>query len=100
MSADNWAICPKCKITAEEKQKKLKLKAGAAYGKVEPEAYLQMLAEAEGPIVHKETLREDFYIGIDEDGDFSASYRGNCTECKFSFSFKHEADALAKGATL
>lgn len=50
MSADNWAICPKCnaaKIAAKERRL---LEAGAVYGKVEPAEYLRMLETANAPV--------------------------------------------------
>ena len=55
MSADNWAICPKC----------------------------------------KGHLREDYEIGMRDDGVFSVSYRSSCygkdrEGCGFTYRFKHD----------
>ena len=36
------------------------------------------------------TLREDYDIGIDEDGEFEISYWASCEECKFQFKFDHK----------
>ena len=89
MSADNWAICPKCnaaKIAAKEKQL---LDAGASYGKVEPAEYLRMLEAANKPIDSESTLREDYEIEVDTNGEFSVDYRCLCNDCKFAFRYKH-----------
>jgi ribosomal protein S27AE len=92
MSADNWRICPRCKIRAAEKAAKMYADATAAYGKVDPEMYLEKLKEAQvfGVESPEETLREDYEIYIDEDGEFFVSYRGGCDKCGLVFSFKHE----------
>ena len=60
MSADNWAHCPKCGT-----RDSLDINEGA-------------------------TFREDYWIGVIEDGVFFIEYRGHCTACKFTFVFNHE----------
>jgi len=39
------------------------------------------------------TLREDYELGIYEDGTFEVSYHAHCSECEFKFSYKHEEKA-------
>lgn len=80
MSADNWTICPNCKRIQENKT--------VAYGKVSEEEYLRVLREQETPL--KTTLREDWEVGTDRDGEFYVSYSCRCEECGFAFEFKHE----------
>jgi len=94
MSADNWGICPKCKRNAEEKQCKLKLKAGKAYGSVTPEEYLELLREADKPLELTETLREDYEMGTDDAGQFYVYYTCSCHVCKFKHEFKHAEQLL------
>lgn len=71
MGADNWAVCPKC--LKERKLTKIQ-KAQKAYGKVSLEEFNDLLnvakAEDEEYEENKFTLREDFEIGINEDGKF------------------------------
>ena len=66
MSADRWRKCPKC------------------------------LAEAFVHQVFEETLREDYEIGTDIDGVFWVAYSAFCTECKFSFDFRHSENVNTK----
>ena len=89
MSADNWTICPKCKKTNDEKNKKRILAAGKKYGKIPSDVYINLVVEANKPIVIESTLREDYEIGVCEDGEFFVSYSASCSVCGFKFSFKH-----------
>jgi len=92
MSADNWAICPKCKKSEDAKQEKLRKKATAAYGKVPPDEYLKLLEAANNPQEMRETLREDYQIGVMDDGEFDIEYSAYCDKCGFKFSYKHAED--------
>lgn len=90
MSADNWAICPRCLKNAEvEKQKALE-SAAKAYGKATPDEWRAMTDEAAKPIDSEEfrTFREDYEFYINEDGEWSADYHGGCAKCKLEFTFK------------
>lgn len=89
MSADNWAICPRCKAKAEEASRKLKLKAGASYGKESPERYLELLEEAGKPVDLDTTLREDYNLGINSNGEFEIDYSASC-QCGFKHRFNHK----------
>ena len=40
------------------------------------------------------TLREDYDIGIDENGEFEIDYCASCKECKFQFKFNYKQDVL------
>lgn len=63
MSADNWAICPRC---CEHKD-------GDVVG--DPDS----------------TLREDYELGIDHEGCFHVVYSCSCKVCKFRWQFeKHD----------
>lgn len=90
MSADNWAICPRCKHNAEVAKEKQIKKANNAYGKVEPEKYLALRTEAEKKLEIDTTLREDYRIGINSDGEFYVSYFGICSHCGFQFDYDHK----------
>lgn len=90
MSADNWAVCPQCKKSAENLRDTTLLEAGKAYGKVSSEKYLELVQKADAiktPLL-SETLREDYEIGIAKDGSFSVSYGASCTSCGFNFTYE------------
>ncbi len=92
MSADRWAICPKCKRTENEKRDAAIRKAKASYGKVPEEKYRAAIEEAGTPIDLQETFREDYEQGMDDDGTYSVSYSGRCTRCGFSHKYTHSED--------
>jgi len=96
MSADNWAVCPKCKINGEAEHAKAIEAAETMYGKVSANEYLKLLEKSKQPAKLDDTLREDYEIGILSHGRFYASYGGSCEVCGFSYSFKHEVNTLPK----
>lgn len=99
MSADNWAICPRCVYRKDRKDRearRLHDEATAAYGTVPIAEWkrLEALAvEACAPITER-TFREDYEIGGAEDGEVTVSYQGGCSVCKLSLSFQHDAPVL------
>ena len=64
MSADNWAVCPQCKLNAISAREGKQIAAGKAYGSVPPPEYLAMLNAIEGPLVFAESFREDYHVGV------------------------------------
>ena len=94
MSADNWAVCPKCKIvTIKEYDKRLK-HAQDQYGVASSDQYRALIVEAEKPLVFVDTMREDYELGVDSNGEFCIVYSCHCSFCKFEFKFRHTEDAL------
>ena len=100
MSANNWTQCPRCfvknRATAEEKEK-LYI---ASYGKVSPEEFDRLRDDARSfrkTIAEDDlfcaTLREDWDIGIYEDGTFAVVYSASCGTCGFKFEYTHEEKA-------
>ena len=85
MSADNWTVCPQCKNTCDKQMRSNRGLAEASYGKVSAQEYLGLLAEANKEIIPGDTLREDWHIGVEEDGTFSVGYTARCKECGFEF---------------
>ncbi len=90
MSADNWAICPKCKRNDEAEMVKRWEKAKSAYGKIPPDEYLVLLQKANQPIKEVETLREDYELGIDSNGLFNISYSAHCDKCGLKFTHNYK----------
>lgn len=99
MSADNWAVCPKCKRIREGRDEAINKKLQAAYGKVSADEYearrQRTIEQVAKPL--ERTFREDFEVGMSDDGTFSVDYRGHCQTCGASFEFKHKNnDAIAQ----
>jgi hypothetical protein len=90
MSADNWAICPKCKLANDKDNEKRLLDIGKKYGKIPADLYIEEAKKAAILIDLQETLREDYELYTDEDGMFHISYSCRCSECGFNHKFKHE----------
>ena len=100
MSADNWAVCPRCLLWAKKERERKLEEAAASYGKVDRDAWLEMQASA-GDAVRPEdfsTFREDYAIGVNEDGNLKVSYSGSCTACGLASSFRHETRVEALDA--
>ena len=91
MSADNWAICPRCKSAADAVSVQRREEVERAYGRVAPEKYIEMLdnADAKDREGISPTFREDYQIGLTADGVFFVSYRGAC-ECGAAFDYDYE----------
>jgi len=89
MSADNWTICPKCNKSSLQLEKKEREKIKNSYGKISAEEYLELVRQHKLPKKIEDTLREDYEIGIDENGGFSIHYSCYCEECRFKFEFNY-----------
>ena len=90
MSADNWAKCPKCAIQGLERKRKEISLAAESYGEVDQQEFLKRLETAREPLDLRETLREDYWIGVDESGEFLVSYSCFCDKCGLRYEFKHK----------
>lgn len=86
MSADNWAICPKCKKESKKKPKII-------YREACEKEYLESLKEAEELAIY--SLREDYDIRIDEAGEFYIQYSAHCEICGFDKQFNLKENLLS-----
>lgn len=84
MSADNWGFCPKCKKDFKESE--------SNYGKVSEEEFLNSLNKK--PVKLEETLREDYRINVDADGEFEVIYNCKCDCCGFTFYYSHKEQII------
>ena len=100
MSADNWRICPKCLQDEREKLAKLQKKAAESYGKLSSDKWVILNQEAMADPEEKleETLREDYWQGVNADGVYGACYSCYCTVCGWKWDYKFDAQALKKEA--
>lgn len=91
MSANNWTTCPKCKDRAATKQAQAAMDAAEAYGKVTIAQYEHLkLQIVEAAKFDRETMREDYELGVDQNGRFYVDYSCSCQTCDFEFSYRHE----------
>ncbi len=90
MSADNWGVCPRCKVRIAQEKEAKHVAAAKAYGKVSPDEWRQMLKDAEVEPREEATLREDYEIRTSASGAFYVSYSCRCETCGFRHKFKHE----------
>ena len=91
MSADNWTECPRCSPPPPPSRK---AQLAEAYGKVSIEEY-ERLKVAPEVSEERETLREDYHIGI-HDRIFMVSYEASCTFCGWRHTFEHREDVVTK----
>ena len=95
MSADNWRTCPACVEIAEKKRNERIKNANAKYGKVPIDEFMLMIFEAEKPLRHEPTLREDYEQGIQDDGNYYVSFHATCNQCEFQFSYENKMPTIA-----
>lgn len=97
MSADNWTICPKCQNNSQSYLAEMESKLNASYGKVPSMTWKaewnKFSISKQSVTKPTDTLREDYEIGMLQDGSFYCSYGCSCQECGFSFAFKKEISA-------
>lgn len=97
MSADNWAICPKCERVTIRKLEEDEATVVAQYGKLPIDQWEDMQAgvvhrrtEIAKYDVNRHTLREDWEIGTNnEGGEFRVHYTAGCHICKFEYSYDY-----------
>ena len=90
MSANNWSTCPRCVAANRETQRKRLAAVQKKYGKIPAEKWEALAAEARQPMEDTESLREDYELGITNEGEFFVIYRASCEYCGFKHDFKHE----------
>ena len=91
VSADNWAICPRCVARARAAEAAQLAAVMDSYGKVPVEEFDRARAAIEP--VHPgdyATFREDYEIYGAADGVVKVSYGGSCQVCGLDLSFSHE----------
>lgn len=95
MSANRWSICPKCKIEYEAQLKRQQENLRAAYGKILIEEFLALqdaLQKKERRDL-KESMRENFEIGMSDDGFLEINYGCFCNVCRFKFDYNERINS-------
>lgn len=88
MGASNWARCARCWKRADDEKVALREQVVASYGILPITEFDELRQRADAEIVLKSTFREDYEIYGAEEGWVEVSYRGKCTACGLSLSFK------------
>ncbi len=92
MSADNWAICPRCKDRRAAEVAHLRKCADDGYGVVSADEYRKLTEDAAKleakPMDHN--FREDYEIYGADDGTVIARYGGGCSTCDLTVAFEYE----------
>lgn len=99
MSADNWALCPRCKARKMAEFDKLRADVLAVYGEVDVAEFDRRRSAVEATIAAFDedtlfTFREDFEIGINNFvpnrpgvAVVYACYGGSCGQCGLEHTF-------------
>lgn len=92
MSADNWAICPRCLDRAKAERAAQATAAASGYGKISADEYERLRAAAQTPVDPESfrTFREDHEFSGAAKGTITANYSGHCSVCGLQVSFKYE----------
>lgn len=90
MSADNWRVCPVCLKRADDDRNVRLAAVAELYGKVPAEKWAAKQTKAAQPVDLEHTLREDYEVGLSEDGRFYVSYCGSCDVCGLEHRHKVE----------
>ena len=92
MSADNWAVCPRCEQHRQSQLKSERAAVASLYGTVPVEEFNDrrdglVALEAETP---PHTFREDYeFYGVEE-GTLHIVYSGGCKVCGLKFEHRSE----------
>jgi hypothetical protein len=94
MSATNWDECPECLRSWVRDKETAAQAAKEAYGRVPESEYHAMLEKVHNWPTLKETLREDYEVGIASDGQFYVYYKAFCDKCGFDYEHKFQEQTL------
>lgn len=83
MSADAWETCPICHNRPEEYPDGIE----HLYGKISLDEFLKLKAEIE-QLEAEETVREDYEVGLADDGTAWVYLRLKCQTCGTTWKFK------------
>lgn len=100
MSADNWAVCPKCLGEAKEQFADLEREVRHGYGKMPLEEFDRLRKEVAAGIDMESlrTFREDYEIYNAVEGVIKVVYSGHCDKCGTGLDFKHQEPIFVGGA--
>jgi hypothetical protein len=91
VSADNWAICPRCVARWHTEVETEQARVDDLYGLVPVAEFdeARLALQAKKATTHEPTFREDYEIYGAEDGEVVATYSGGCAACGLRLEFRH-----------
>lgn len=90
MSPRDWSDCPVCKLLSQQTIQQAKDRLATLYGVIPVDEYERKLKQLETEtryVFESNTLREDYEIGININGQFSVDYYCSCERCNFEYHF-------------
>ena len=96
MSAKNWRVCPRCVRYANTVRDSELMQVRSNYGVIPLDQWAEEFNDAKQEVKTKEAMREDYDIGLNEEGKFVVNYRAWCDSCGFEFKYSHEDQAATK----
>jgi uncharacterized paraquat-inducible protein A len=92
MSADNWAVCPRCWKEATDEHDQRRQRVAALYGQIPVADFDAARADLAAKTPKRDdfqTFREDYeFYGV-EDWEVTATYKGRCQKCGLALEFSH-----------
>ena len=89
MSADEWRVCPKCKIVFNKIKSDKKKKVESIF-----EEWLGKKIDSDVVQPIGESMREDYEILTNDNGFFSVKYNASCDVCGFEFKYSFSENTL------
>lgn len=101
MSANNWAICPRCLHRARADRLALAQRVADGYGVLPMAEFDVLRAEMDTRLDPEKyrTFREDYELHLDSAGDLNVSYAGGCSKCGLKYDFQVVRDVWDDGGT-
>lgn len=90
MGADNWGQCPRCLAKHRKAMTEINEALDKAFNTMVAREYQDLVNKTKKPDEPEHTLRENYEIGVANDGKFYVIYRCRCEVCDFKFSFRKE----------
>lgn len=90
MSADNWAVCPRCRKRHEAAHIVLCQQVADGYGVLTVDEFDALREKAAEGVNFQQEFREDYEFWLDMDGIVHVSYSGHCQACGFGIDFTDE----------
>lgn len=91
MSADNWAVCPFCKMAALDELAELQRQVDDGYGVLSVPEWDALRERVAKGIDERSltTFREDYEIYGATSATINVSYSGHCATCGAGVDFQH-----------
>lgn len=97
MSADNYAVCPRCKDIGTKTYQERVREVKAQYGKVSADEYARLTATLPARGSKEHTFAESYeFYGV-EDGTLKIRYGGKCQACNLELNLEIDVPLYVDG---